>query len=138
MKSYEVKLSVWHKTVIVTGRDIQMSRNCRIFLKQIGLILSYYINIANSNKILICFWFTGLRITPFIYYVEVVALLIEQEKSYDTMPNFTAADCKFNLTLTLTCWSLVSFKSLYKYTAILYYLLVVSVGFTSLVDEKQC
>ncbi|KAG7301315.1 hypothetical protein JYU34_014245 [Plutella xylostella] len=35
----------------------------------------------------------GLRITPFIYYTEVVALLIEQEKSYDTMPNFTAADC---------------------------------------------
>ncbi|CAG9795849.1 unnamed protein product [Diatraea saccharalis] len=35
----------------------------------------------------------GLRITPFIYYVEVVALLIEMEKSYDTMPNFTAADC---------------------------------------------
>ncbi|XP_061720998.1 protein FAM91A1 [Cydia pomonella] len=35
----------------------------------------------------------GLRITPFIYYAEVVALLIELEKSYDTMPNFTAADC---------------------------------------------
>ncbi|XP_047514162.1 protein FAM91A1 isoform X1 [Pieris napi] len=35
----------------------------------------------------------GLRITPFIYYIEVVALLIETEKSYDTMPNFTAADC---------------------------------------------
>ncbi|KPJ04037.1 Protein FAM91A1 [Papilio xuthus] len=35
----------------------------------------------------------GLRITPFIYYLEVVALLIEMEKSYDTMPNFTAADC---------------------------------------------
>ncbi|XP_032519435.2 protein FAM91A1 [Danaus plexippus] len=35
----------------------------------------------------------GLRITPFIYYIEVVALLIELEKSYDTMPNFTAADC---------------------------------------------
>ncbi|XP_053614708.1 protein FAM91A1 [Plodia interpunctella] len=35
----------------------------------------------------------GLRITPYIYYVEVVALLIEMEKSYDTMPNFTAADC---------------------------------------------
>ncbi|CAK1550747.1 unnamed protein product [Leptosia nina] len=35
----------------------------------------------------------GLRITPFIYYTEVVAILIESEKSYDTMPNFTAADC---------------------------------------------
>ncbi|KAI8420298.1 hypothetical protein MSG28_008827 [Choristoneura fumiferana] len=39
------------------------------------------------------FYNFGLRITPFIYYVEVVALLIELEKSYDTMPNFTAADC---------------------------------------------
>lgn len=35
----------------------------------------------------------GLRITPFIYYIEVVVMLIELEKSYDTMPNFTAADC---------------------------------------------
>lgn len=42
--------------------------------------------------------FSGLRITPFIYYIEVVALLIEMEKSYDTLPNFTAADCKCSVT----------------------------------------
>lgn len=45
-----------------------------------------------SETLLLCL---GLRITPFIYYVEVVALLIELEKSYDTMPNFTAADCEY-------------------------------------------
>lgn len=37
----------------------------------------------------------GLRITPFNYYISVVERLIQAEKSYDTLPNFTAADCKF-------------------------------------------
>ncbi|CAG9857143.1 unnamed protein product [Phyllotreta striolata] len=35
----------------------------------------------------------GLRITPFNYYVSVVEKLLRSEKSYDTLPNFTAADC---------------------------------------------
>ncbi|KAL3277185.1 hypothetical protein HHI36_012536 [Cryptolaemus montrouzieri] len=35
----------------------------------------------------------GLRITPFNYYISVVEKLIQAEKSYDTLPNFTAADC---------------------------------------------
>ncbi|CAH1109255.1 unnamed protein product [Psylliodes chrysocephalus] len=35
----------------------------------------------------------GLRITPFNYYISVVERLIQAEKSYDTLPNFTAADC---------------------------------------------
>ncbi|XP_022920687.1 protein FAM91A1 [Onthophagus taurus] len=35
----------------------------------------------------------GLRITPFNYYVSVVERLMQAEKSYDTLPNFTAADC---------------------------------------------
>ncbi|XP_045467641.1 protein FAM91A1 [Harmonia axyridis] len=35
----------------------------------------------------------GLRITPFNYYISVVEKLIQSEKSYDTLPNFTAADC---------------------------------------------
>lgn len=35
----------------------------------------------------------GLRITPFNYYVSVVEKLMQAEKSYDTLPNFTAADC---------------------------------------------
>ncbi|KAI4458817.1 protein fam91a1 [Holotrichia oblita] len=34
----------------------------------------------------------GLRITPFNYYVSVVEKLMQAEKSYDTLPNFTAAD----------------------------------------------
>lgn len=35
----------------------------------------------------------GLRITPFIYYISIVEKLIQLEKSYDFIPNFTAADC---------------------------------------------
>ncbi|XP_028149865.1 protein FAM91A1 [Diabrotica virgifera virgifera] len=35
----------------------------------------------------------GLRITPFNYYISVVEKLMQAEKSYDTLPNFTAADC---------------------------------------------
>lgn len=35
----------------------------------------------------------GLRITPFNYYLEMMAQLMTSEKSYDTLPNFTAFDC---------------------------------------------
>ena len=42
----------------------------------------------------------GLRITPFQYYVTMVESIMIQERSYDALPNFTAADCKYNL-LTL-------------------------------------
>lgn len=34
-----------------------------------------------------------MRITPFQYYLSVMKHIIDQEKSYDTLPNFTAADC---------------------------------------------
>jgi len=37
----------------------------------------------------------GLRITPFQYYISIIEKIMEQEKSYDSLPNFTAADCKF-------------------------------------------
>lgn len=36
----------------------------------------------------------GLRMTPFNYYISIIEKLIQTEKSYDTLPNFTAADCK--------------------------------------------
>lgn len=36
----------------------------------------------------------GLRVTPFNYYIDVLCLLLRNDKSYDTLPNFTAADCK--------------------------------------------
>ncbi len=36
----------------------------------------------------------GLRITPFQYYVSILEKIMEQEKSYDALPNFTAADCE--------------------------------------------
>ncbi|XP_003372848.1 protein FAM91A1 [Trichinella spiralis] len=35
----------------------------------------------------------GLRVTPFQYYSDMMLDLMVQEKSYDTLPNFTAADC---------------------------------------------
>ncbi|CAF1562158.1 unnamed protein product [Rotaria magnacalcarata] len=35
----------------------------------------------------------GLRVTSFSYYIDMIIDLILQEKSYDTLPNFTAADC---------------------------------------------
>src|SRR4051812_21349033 len=36
----------------------------------------------------------GLRITPFQYYSSILERIMDQEKSYDALPNFTAADCK--------------------------------------------
>lgn len=35
----------------------------------------------------------GMRITPFQYYQTILIQMIEQEKNYDILPNFTAADC---------------------------------------------
>eukprot|EP00116_Pleurobrachia_bachei_P012544 sb/3472806/ len=34
----------------------------------------------------------GLRITPFVYYSRMMETIMEQERSYDSLPNFTAAD----------------------------------------------
>ena len=36
----------------------------------------------------------GLRTTPFSYYTTVMCDIMTEEKSYDSLPNFTAADCK--------------------------------------------
>ncbi|KAK0042085.1 protein FAM91A1 [Biomphalaria pfeifferi] len=35
----------------------------------------------------------GLRTTPFSYYSNMMQDIMSQEKSYDSLPNFTAADC---------------------------------------------
>ena len=35
----------------------------------------------------------ALRITPFRYYVEIMHDLMLRERTYDTLPNFTAKDC---------------------------------------------
>ncbi|CAH1253642.1 FAM91A1 [Branchiostoma lanceolatum] len=35
----------------------------------------------------------GLRITPFSYYLRIMEDTMANEKSYDSLPNFTAADC---------------------------------------------
>ena len=39
----------------------------------------------------------GLRVTPFIYYINMMSDIMSQEKSYDSLPNFTAADCKYGI-----------------------------------------
>jgi hypothetical protein len=36
----------------------------------------------------------GLGTTPFQYYVSMLDSQMSLEKSYDSLPNFTAADCK--------------------------------------------
>ncbi|KIH49642.1 hypothetical protein ANCDUO_20282, partial [Ancylostoma duodenale] len=33
-----------------------------------------------------------LRVTPFNYYINIITDMIQSEKSYDSLPNFTAAD----------------------------------------------
>lgn len=35
----------------------------------------------------------GLRVTPFSYYIGIMEDIMNSEKSYDSLPNFTAADC---------------------------------------------
>ena len=36
----------------------------------------------------------GLRVTPFSYYCSMMHDMVQHEKSYDSLPNFTAADCE--------------------------------------------
>ena len=36
----------------------------------------------------------GLRVTPFGYYCNMMYDTMLSEKSYDSLPNFTAADCE--------------------------------------------
>lgn len=37
----------------------------------------------------------GLRITPFQFYISTVIHVMESDKSYDSIPNFTAVDCNY-------------------------------------------
>lgn len=59
----------------------------------------------------------GLRTTPFSYYISIVEKLMQAEKSYDTLPNFTAADCNFFLlfsfygVLNLFQWRILRFTT---------------------------
>jgi len=41
----------------------------------------------------------GLYVTPFQYYSQMLEELMAQERSYDSLPNFTAADCEDTI-----CW----------------------------------
>jgi hypothetical protein len=34
-----------------------------------------------------------LNTTPFTYYYEILSEMLKNDRSYDSLPNFTAADC---------------------------------------------
>lgn len=36
----------------------------------------------------------GLRVTPFQYYISIIEWMMDNDKSYDSIPNFTAIDCE--------------------------------------------
>jgi len=36
---------------------------------------------------------TGLQCTPFNYYHGILADMLRNDRSYDSLPNFPAADC---------------------------------------------
>ncbi len=46
----------------------------------------------------------GLLLTPFQYYSQMMEALMAQERSYDSLPNFTAADCKAGLQRVATTY----------------------------------
>ena len=37
----------------------------------------------------------GLTTSPFDFYTDMIDDLVAQERSYDSLPNFTAADCEW-------------------------------------------
>lgn len=45
----------------------------------------------------------GLRITPFQYYIAMMENIMSQERSYDSLPNFTAADCECHFYFVVNC-----------------------------------
>ena len=45
----------------------------------------------------------GLRITPFSFYLRMMHDIMAGEKSYDSLPNFTAADCEYIVPWIIMC-----------------------------------
>ena len=60
------------------------------------------------------FMIQGLRVTPFAYYHGMMKDIMAQEKSYDSLPNFTAADCEFKVVFCL-CWLLLCWPLLIRW-----------------------
>ena len=71
----------------------------------------YYIELLEYSKVHLMLYpyhlsdvmVRGLRVTPFQYYVSMVETIMLQERSYDALPNFTAADCNI-LYMKLYIW----------------------------------
>lgn len=34
-----------------------------------------------------------LQVTPYDYYFDILSTMLRNDRSYDSLPNFTAADC---------------------------------------------
>ena len=62
---------------------------------------SYYEQVVSSSRRQLMLYpyhlseaiVAGLRVTPFQYYSAALLDIMDQEKSYDALPNFTAVDC---------------------------------------------
>ena len=57
----------------------------------------------------------GLRITPFSYYCSIMENIMSSERSYDSLPNFTAADCEFKDIQIVGLFFTSKFVELYKH-----------------------
>ncbi|KAK2724345.1 hypothetical protein QYM36_001003 [Artemia franciscana] len=99
----------------------------------------------------------GLKVTPFQYYIEMVDEILSQERSYDSLPNFTAADClrllgigrnqyidlinQCKASKRMFLWSTVNRKSLLPVKPLGVQIdtwWIVNVGFVSVQDIKDC
>ncbi len=51
----------------------------------------YPVSLLSGHNVIDCV--LVFRLTPFQYYIMVLENIMSQEKSYDSLPNFTAVDC---------------------------------------------
>ena len=73
----------------------------------------------------------GLRITAFDYYLDIFIEMLKNEKSYDSLPNFTACDGAW----PLTPWCSSQQAHMQTYTG----LLVLGIGRNEYIDlMNQC
>jgi len=64
----------------------------------------------------------GLRVTPFSYYTNIMADIMSQEKSYDSLPNFTAADCECDFNIFVLIYIYIY---IYIYIEIMYLIVII-------------
>ncbi|KAI6218076.1 Protein FAM91A1 [Aphelenchoides besseyi] len=83
---FSVKNQLRHKGNIVRNVKKNAEEYYELVLKySINNLLLYPYHLAD---VFVC----GLRITPFEFYHTMIQNIMKEEKSYDSLPNFTAAD----------------------------------------------